>query len=111
MPPRFSFQGFGNQLLSFLRSGIWHYKFRRKVIASGIAIVLVFYGISAYKSTHPSFKSLSDYQPQVLHWSRCYDAFECSSIKVPIDYSDMTTGSFTLQVLRHRARDAKNRIG
>ena len=111
MPPRFSFQGFGNQLLSFLRSGIWHYKFRRKVIASGIAIVLVFYGISAYKSTHPTFKSLSNYQRQVLHWSSCYDVFECSSIKIPIDYSDMTTGSFTLQVLRHRATDAKNRIG
>ena len=111
MPPRFSFQGFGNQLLSFLRSDIWHYKFRRKVIASGIAIVLVFYGISAYKSTHPTFKSLGDYQRQVFHWSSCYDAFECSSIKVPIDYSDMTIGSFTLQVLRHRATDANNRIG
>ena len=111
MPPRFSFPKFGIRLFSFLRSDIWHYKFRRKVIASGIAIVLVFYGISAYKSTHPSFKSLGDYQRQVLHWSSCHDAFECSSIKVPIDYSDMTTGSFTLQVLRHRATDAKNRIG
>ena len=111
MPPRFSFQGFGNQLLSFLRSGIWQYKFRRKVIASGIAIVLVFYGLSAYKSTHPTFKSLSDYQRQVLHWSSCYDAFECSSIKVPINYSDMTTGSFALEVLRHRATDTNNRIG
>ena len=111
MPPRFSFPKFGIQLLSFLRSGIWQYKFRRKVIVSGIAIVLVFYGVSAYKSTHPTFKSLSDYQRQVLHWSSCYDVFECSSIKVPIDYSDMTTGSFTLQVLRHRATDTNNRIG
>jgi len=91
MPPRFSF--------------------RRKITASAVVIVLLFFGISTFQSNHPSFKSLADYQNQSLHWSSCYDAFECSSIKVPIDYNNIATGLFTLQVLRHRATDAKNRIG
>ncbi|TSA46938.1 MAG: alpha/beta hydrolase [Actinomycetales bacterium] len=87
------------------------FSFRRKVIASAVVIVLLFFGISAYQSNHPTFKTLNDYQRQTPHWSSCYDAFECSSIKVPIDYNNIATGSFTLQILRHRATDASNRIG
>jgi pimeloyl-ACP methyl ester carboxylesterase len=59
-------------------------------------------------------KPLSDlaaYENQKLDWANCYGDFECTDLRVPIDYADLTVGTFKIAVLRYKAQDPKNRIG
>jgi pimeloyl-ACP methyl ester carboxylesterase len=55
--------------------------------------------------------NLDDYKSQELNWRLCYDGYQCSSFKVPVDYEKIGNESFTLQVLRHKAADQKNKLG
>ncbi|MTA01949.1 MAG: alpha/beta fold hydrolase, partial [Actinobacteria bacterium] len=63
------------------------------------------------QSKKPAFETLEGYYAQELAWSDCYDNFECTELAVPIDYSDMSVGTFQISVLRFSARDQANRIG
>ncbi|MEN9735571.1 MAG: hypothetical protein RL129_281 [Actinomycetota bacterium] len=54
---------------------------------------------------------INRFNNQKLKWSSCYDNFECSSFKVPIDYQDLTLGVFRIQVIKHSAFDQKHRLG
>ena len=59
-------------------------------------------------------KPLSDlaaYENQKLDWATCYQAFECTDLLVPIDYADLTVGTFKIAVLRYKAQDQAKRIG
>jgi pimeloyl-ACP methyl ester carboxylesterase len=58
-----------------------------------------------------SYSSLADYYSQSAIWDKCYDSFECMVYNVPIDYSDLTVGSFQISALRYPAQDGKHRIG
>ena len=58
-----------------------------------------------------SFSALSEYEEQRLDWSSCYDYFECTELRVPIDYDDLSVGTFRLSVLRAAARDQDKRLG
>jgi pimeloyl-ACP methyl ester carboxylesterase len=65
-------------------------------------------------STTSVEKPLSDlaaYENQKLDWATCYEDFECTDLRVPIDYADLTVGTFKLAVLRYKAQGQKNRIG
>ena len=53
--------------------------------------------------------TLKDYKTQELTWEDCYDGYECSSFKVPVDYEKVDDNSFTLRVLRHSALDQDRR--
>ena len=55
--------------------------------------------------------SLSQYQSQNLKWRDCYGNYQCSSLLVPIDYSDLSVGAFSLALLRYQALDQDRRIG
>ena len=44
-------------------------------------------------------------------WNDCGKGFQCSIIKVPRDYHDLTQGSLDLSLIRLPATDRKNRIG
>ena len=63
------------------------------------------------QSKKPAFETLEGYYAQELAWSDCYDNFECTELAVPIDYADMSVGTFQISVLRFSARDQANRIG
>jgi pimeloyl-ACP methyl ester carboxylesterase len=73
------------------------------VFALGIAVQLTNNGSKTW--------TLEDYKSQELNWRECYDGFECSSFKVPVDYENINNQSFTLKVLRHNALDKKNKLG
>ena len=83
---------------------------RRRALLLAL-ILLIGAGASAVKVTQPRFKTLVDYQSQKLTWQQCYDNFECSTLRVPIDYSNLKLGIFKLALLRYKATDQKHRIG
>ena len=55
--------------------------------------------------------TIKDYKSQELNWRDCYDGFECSSFKVPVDYEKIDNQNFTLRALRHSALDQENKLG
>jgi pimeloyl-ACP methyl ester carboxylesterase len=75
------------------------------------ALVLTLINFSRDSNGVKAPMALSDYYNQELAWEDCYEDFQCSILDVPIDYSDLTVGTFEISVLRYLAADQKNRIG
>jgi pimeloyl-ACP methyl ester carboxylesterase len=76
-----------------------------------ISIALVLSGCSSNVAIEKPLSDLAAYENQKLDWATCYDDFECTDLRVPIDYADLTVGTFKIAVLRYKAQDPKNRIG
>lgn len=47
---------------------------------------------------------LNGFYAQQVEWSRCGDGFECTSVRVPIDYADPQGPTIDLAVTRHLAQ-------
>jgi pimeloyl-ACP methyl ester carboxylesterase len=76
-----------------------------------LAAALVATGCASNVAIEKPLSDLAAYENQKLDWATCYDDFECTDLRVPIDYADLTVGTFKLAVLRYKAQDQKNRIG
>ena len=76
-----------------------------------ISIALVVSGCSSNVAIEEPLSDLAAYENQKLDWATCYEDFECTDLRVPIDYADLTIGTFKIAVLRYKAQDPKNRIG
>jgi pimeloyl-ACP methyl ester carboxylesterase len=76
-----------------------------------ISLALVLSGCSSNVAIEKPLSDLAAYENQKLDWSTCYEDFECTDLRVPIDYADLTVGTFKIAVLRYKAQDPKNRIG
>jgi pimeloyl-ACP methyl ester carboxylesterase len=76
-----------------------------------ISIALVLSGCSSNVAIEKPLSDLAAYENQKLDWTTCYEDFECTDLRVPIDYADLTVGTFKIAVLRYKAQDPKNRIG
>jgi len=77
-------------------------------LATSLALILT--GCAESKIEKP-LSSLAKYENQNLAWATCYESFECTDLLVPVDYADLTIGTFKIAVLRYKAQDQKNRIG
>lgn len=75
------------------------------------ALVLTFVNLTRESASVKSPMALVDYYNQELAWQDCYEDFQCTTLDVPVDYSDLTVGTFEISVLRYLAADQKNRIG
>jgi pimeloyl-ACP methyl ester carboxylesterase len=86
---------------------------RKSVLALALAVILS--GCSSIYSTKPfveeTFSALAEYEQQKLDWSSCYDYFDCAELRVPIDYEDLSVGTFRISVLRSAAKDQDKRLG
>jgi pimeloyl-ACP methyl ester carboxylesterase len=76
-----------------------------------ISIALVLSSCSSNVAIEKPLSDLAAYENQKLDWATCYEDFECTDLRVPIDYADITVGTFKIAVLRYKAQDPKNRIG
>ncbi len=76
-----------------------------------LTFALVATGCASTPGVEKPLSDLAAYENQKLDWSTCYDNFECTDLRVPIDYADLTVGTFKLAVLRYKSQDQKNRIG
>ena len=75
-------------------------------------IFAAFLLLSACSSTPPVvLSSMSQYENQKLNWQDCYESYQCAELSVPINYQDLTTGAFSISLLRHQAFDESRRIG
>ena len=88
---------------------------RARITSVALALTLILTGCSSIYSTEPfveeTFSALAEYEQQKLDWSSCYDYFDCAELRVPIDYEDLSVGTFRLAVLRAAAKDQDNRLG
>ena len=84
-------------------------KYRPVILA--LVIILSLSAAVIMTNTKSKTWTLNDYNSQQLNWQDCYDNFQCSEFKVPLDYENLDNKSFTLKVLKHSALDQKNRVG
>lgn len=84
-------------------------KYRPILLASAILFALGLAVLLLNKDSNTW--NLEDYKSQELKWRDCYDGYECTSFKVPVDYEKVDNHSFTLQVLRHNALNQKAKLG
>ena len=80
-----------------------------KKIAVALASLIVLTSCAA--SEPEPLPSLSQYETQELKWRDCYGNYQCATLLVPINYSDLTVGAFSLALLRYQALDQDRRIG
>ena len=71
--------------------------------------VLSIFAIEANKVPTPTH--INGYYTQHLKWDTCYDNFTCTDLLVPVDYSNLKTGTMKISVLKYAAQDPKHRIG
>ena len=74
-----------------------------------LALTSVFYFFKG--TSKPDYATLDGYYTQDISWSSCYGDFECAKFDVPIDYDNLSTGTFSIGTLRRVADDTKHRIG
>ena len=79
--------------------------------AIALAFALTASGCASKVGIEKPLSDLSAYENQKLDWSTCYEDFECTDLRVPIDYADLTIGTFKIAVLRYKAQDQAKRIG
>lgn len=80
-----------------------------KKVAVALASILLLTSCAAKEPE--SLPSLSQYEAQELKWRDCYGNYQCATLLVPINYSDLTVGAFSLALLRYQALDQDRRIG
>jgi len=83
------------------------------LVAAATSLAIILSGCSSTKVpfVEETFSALAEYEQQKLDWSSCYDYFDCAELRVPIDYQDLSVGTFRISVLRSAARDQDNRLG
>ena len=86
-------------------------KRRLEPIAIAISFALVISGCASKAAIEKPLSDLATYESQILNWTTCYDEFDCAELLVPIDYADLTVGSFEIALLRYKAQDQEKRIG
>ena len=79
---------------------------RYVLLALATSLALILTGCAESKIEKP-LSSLAKYENQKLDWATCYESFECTDLLVPVDYADLTIGTFKIAVLRYKAQDQK----
>ena len=79
-----------------------------KIAALATAISLIALSITAYTQSQPDYpKTLSGYYAQEIDWKSCRQDFQCATLAVPIDYTNLSTGTFEVALLKYEARTSK----
>jgi pimeloyl-ACP methyl ester carboxylesterase len=79
-----------------------------KIAALATALALIALSFTAYTQSQPDYpKTLSGYYAQEINWQSCNQDFQCATLAVPIDYSQISTGTFEIALLKYEARTSK----
>lgn len=76
-----------------------------------LALVVTSVFVSVNLTQNEKLETTQDFYSQQISWTQCYSNFQCAALKVPIDYEDLTMGSFDIALIKYEALDRKNRIG
>src|SRR6266581_2777573 len=77
----------------------------RQLIAAALIILLLIAAAGAFLALQHFVST-----PSTV-WGGCGGEFQCTTVKVPLDYSNPGAGSIDLAVIRKPATDRSHRIG
>ena len=79
-----------------------------KITAALTVIALALFSTVSYIQSRPKIPTtLATYYSQVLQWQKCYENYQCADLLVPIDYTELKTGTFNISVLKYPTTNAK----
>lgn len=85
---------------------------RIQIISIPLVFAAIAYSLVGFvQRQQNTYNNLKDYYAQELTWDTCYDNFKCTTLDVPIDYEKISTGTFTISVLKYAAQEPQKRIG
>jgi pimeloyl-ACP methyl ester carboxylesterase len=79
-----------------------------KIAALATALALIALSFTAYTQSQPDYpRTLAGYYAQAIDWQSCNQDFQCATLAVPIDYKNLSTGTFEIALLKYEARTSK----
>ena len=85
--------------------------FRSKAgTATALATITALLAISlvSYIQSQPDYPTtLEGYYEQQVNWQSCYENYQCTDLLVPIDYTNLSTGTFQISVLKYPTTNKK----
>jgi pimeloyl-ACP methyl ester carboxylesterase len=79
-----------------------------KATAALTVIALALFSTVTYIQSRPETPTtLGAYYAQELRWQSCYENYQCADLLVPIDYTNLETGTFNISVLKYPTTNEK----
>jgi pimeloyl-ACP methyl ester carboxylesterase len=79
-----------------------------KITVALTVFALALFSTVSYIQSRPEIPTtLAAYYAQELQWKSCYENYQCTDLLVPIDYSELKTGTFNISVLKYPATNRK----
>ena len=79
-----------------------------KITAAITVFALALFSTISYIQSRPETPTtLAAYYSQVLQWQSCYENYQCADLLVPIDYTELKTGTFQISVLKYPTTSEK----
>ena len=79
-----------------------------KITVALTVFVLALFSTDSYIQSRPETPTtLAAYYAQELQWKSCYENYQCTDLLVPIDYTELKTGTFNISVLKYPTTGAK----
>jgi pimeloyl-ACP methyl ester carboxylesterase len=72
-----------------------------KITVAVTVFALALFSTVSYIQSRPEIPTtLASYYAQGLQWRSCYENYQCTDLQVPIDYTELKTGTFNISVLK-----------
>jgi pimeloyl-ACP methyl ester carboxylesterase len=79
-----------------------------KITVAVTVFALALFSTVSYIQSRPEVPTtLAAYYTQDLQWKSCYENYQCTDLLVPIDYTELKTGTFTISVLKYPTTNTK----
>ncbi|ASY16688.1 alpha/beta hydrolase [Candidatus Planktophila versatilis] len=73
-----------------------------KITATITVFALALFSTVSYIQSRPEIPTnLAAYYAQQLQWQSCYENYQCADLLVPIDYTELKTGTFDISILKY----------
>jgi pimeloyl-ACP methyl ester carboxylesterase len=76
-------------------------------VAVTVFAFALFSTVSYIQSRPETPTTLAAYYAQDLQWESCYENYQCTDLLVPIDYTELKTGTFNISVLKYPTTGVK----
>ena len=79
-----------------------------KITVAVTVFALALFSTVSYLQSRPEIPTtLADYYAQELQWKSCFENYQCTDLLVPINYTELKTGTFNISVLKYPTTGAK----
>jgi pimeloyl-ACP methyl ester carboxylesterase len=94
---------------TFSTNSLKVFKTRASRITVAVTVfALALFSTVSYIQSRPEIPTtLAAYYAQELQWKSCYENYQCTDLLVPIDYTELKTGTFNISVLKYPTKSEK----